>query len=155
MLVRRAVKSFVGLATVKLWQKCLADEFIAMIGITSVILSYITEALAQTSFMLYMVPCAGIFSNLAVSMIQSIMSLMTSQDKQGAIFASIGTIELLGLILAAITESEVYSYTMSFMNGFVFLVMAFFAALAMLMLIAYTCTKPSERIAEFSVQVNK
>ena len=42
----------------------------------------------------------------------------------GSMFASIASIEVLGTIIASVGENAVYSATVSFMNGFVFLVMA-------------------------------
>ena len=41
-------------------------------------------------------------------------------------FASIATIEVLGSIVASVGENAVYSATLTFMNGFVFLIMAAF-----------------------------
>lgn len=152
MLIRNVVQSVAGIGSVKLWQKCLADEFISILGLTSIIISLIMEAFAQTTLMIYMVQLAGVFSFLAMPMTRSIMSSMTSPDKQGAIFACISTTEVLSTILSSLTGNEIYSYTMSFMNGFVFLIMAFFAALGVVMLIAYRCTKSTGTIAKLNVQ---
>lgn len=152
MLARHGAQSIVGVGLVPLLLKCISNEIISIISAASSTISFIIEAFAQTSLMIYMVPVTGMFSVLVIPMIRSIMSSMTSQDKQGAIFASIATIEVLSAIFASLTENETYSYTMSFMHGFVFIIMAIFSAVSMVMLIAYRCTRPSILITQLHVQ---
>lgn len=146
MLARHGAQSFIGLGSVKLLQRCITNESIATISTLSSMVSFIIEGFAQTSTMIYMVPVSGMFSFLVIPMIRSMMSSMTSPDRQGALFASVATIEVISTLLASLTENEVYSFTMSFMNGFVFLIMAFFSFVNTGLLVAYKCTKPPENL---------
>ena len=44
----------------------------------------------------------------------------------GSMFASLSSVEVLASVTASVSENNIYSATVSFMNGFVFLSMACF-----------------------------
>ena len=49
-------------------------------------------------------------------------------------FASIATVEVVGSSIASVSENAIYSATLSFMNGFVFLSMAAFVSVNLTLL---------------------
>ena len=53
-------------------------------------------------------------------------------------FASIATVEVVGSSIASVSENAIYSATLSFMNGFVFLSMAAFVSVN-LSLLMWVC----------------
>jgi PCFT/HCP family folate transporter-like MFS transporter 1/3 len=126
----------VGLGSLPLLQKFLSNEIIAVISAVSSVISLIIEGLAKSNLMIYLVPVTGAFSFVMVPIIRGMMSTMTEPDKQGAMFSSVATIEVLSSISAALLLNEIYAETYSFMNGFVFLVMAGFCVITCILLSA-------------------
>lgn len=135
-MTRYVALGIIGLASLKLLQTCLSNEAIAVISTLSAIASLILEAYARTNLLIYMVPVTGTFSFLVVPVIRGMMSTITEPDKQGAMFSGVATIEVLSSISASLSLNEIYAETYSFMNGFVFLVMAAFCAIDCLLLCA-------------------
>ncbi|XP_045190797.2 solute carrier family 46 member 3-like [Mercenaria mercenaria] len=126
---RYALLGVVGLGSLRLLQIFLSNEAIAVLSTVSYAASFMIEAFAKTNLLIYMVPVVGMFCFLMVPMIRGMMSTMTDPDKQGAMFSGIATIEVLSSISASLSLNEIYAVTYSFMNGFVFLVMAGFCVI--------------------------
>lgn len=141
-MVRHASKGVIGLCVLRLFQKLMSNQAISIISTLSNAASYIVEAFATTDLMIYMVPVAGMFSFLMVPIIRALMSGMTADDKQGALFASMSFIQVLCSVLSSYVENGIYAATLSFMNGFVFLVLATFSMIEFTLLTAYCCVKP-------------
>ena len=78
---------------------------------------------------------------------------MTTVDKQGAVFAGLAFIEVLSTILANLSQNAIYSLTISFMNGFVFIILAGIAFLNAVLMIVYKCRKQVTDVFEQNVQV--
>ena len=64
----------------------------------------------------------------------ALIASLLSFDLSGSMFASIATVEVFGSIFATVGENVVYSATLTFMNCFVFLVMAAFVCVNLSML---------------------
>ncbi|XP_053407879.1 solute carrier family 46 member 3-like [Mercenaria mercenaria] len=126
---RYALLGVVGLGSLRLLQIFLSNEAIAVLSTVSYAASFMIEAFAKTNLLIYMVPVVGMFCFLMTPMIRGMMSTMTGPDKQGAMFSGIATIEVLSSISASLSLNEIYADTYSFMNGFVFLVMAGFCVI--------------------------
>ena len=135
--VRNAAQAFVGLCSVRVFQMCFSNATIGIISTLSNAMSYIIEGFATTTLMIYMVPLSGMFSFLVIPMIRSLMSSITTVDKQGAVFASVATIEVICTLAANLSQNAVYSVTMSFMNGFVFLMCAVISIINMLFMVGF------------------
>ena len=152
MLLRNSAQGIIGLGSVKLLKMWFTENSIGIMSMMSCTGSLVLEAVARTTLVMFFVPVVGVFSFLVVAMIRSMMSSMTSPDKQGALFTSVAFIEVLSTILSSVSENLVYSITMSFMNGFVFLLLALFAFFSMMMLVLLRCT--SRRVHLPSSNVN-
>lgn len=150
---RNGAQSVLGLGSVKLLQRCVSDSTVSIISTFSCTTSLIVEAFARSSVTIYMVPVTGMFSFLVIPMIRGMMSSMTSADRQGAVFASVAVIEVTSNLLASTSQNVIYSFTMSFMNGFVFLLMAFFSMATTCLLIAYSCRKPASDALSVNIHV--
>lgn len=143
-MVRTASQTFIGLGSVKFLQRCLSDESIGIISTMSNAASYIVEAFATNMLTIYMVPAVALFSFLIIPMIRTLMSSMTPVEKQGAMYASITSLEVVCTLIASLTQNAVYSLTISFMNGFVFIMLAVLSVINMLLMVAVKCVKPSD-----------
>ncbi|KAH3862280.1 solute carrier family 46 member 3-like [Dreissena polymorpha] len=142
MTARHAAQSIIGLGALPLLQICLSNQVIAIISTVSLTISYIIEGLAQSTLVIYFVPILGVFSFLMIPMIRGMMSNITPADKQGAMFAGVAVFEVISSLVGSIAFNGVYSQTMTFMNGFVFLSMAFLSMVDTVMLLVYNCIKP-------------
>lgn len=141
-MTRHAAQGILGLGSVKLCQKVMSGQAIAIVSAMSNMASYIVEAYATSDYMIYAVPIVGLFSFLMIPMIRGLMSSMTAKDKQGAMFASLAVIDVLSSMISSFLGYGVYAVTFSLMDGFVFLVLAGFSFLDITLLICYCCVKP-------------
>lgn len=154
-MVRNAAQSIVGLGSLRILQICMTDTAIAILSTFSNTVSYVIEGFATTTVMIYMVPLTGMFSFLVTPIIRGLMSSMTTADKQGAMFAGVATIEVISTVVGNLTQNTIYTFTMSFMNGFVFLILAVLSVINMMLMCIYKCTKENTISHEVIVTVNK
>lgn len=137
MLIRQIGQAVVGFGSVPLLQKCMTGAAISVLSMTSTVISLFLEAFARSEAVIYLVPVAGVFNFLSVPMIRTMMSAMTSKERQGALFASIALLEILSTIVSSLSENIVYSLSLHFMKGFVFLIAALVSMLSLFMLLAH------------------
>lgn len=145
-MTRHATQGILGLGSVKLFQKLMSNEAISIVSSVSTIASFFVEAYAASTLMIYMVPVAGIFGFLLSPLICGIMSTITPRNKQGSMFAGIVAIQIISAVTATFSDNEIYAVSLSFMNGFVFLIMAAFGVIDMILLIAFCCVKPYQAL---------
>ncbi|KAH3868237.1 solute carrier family 46 member 3-like isoform X2 [Dreissena polymorpha] len=131
------IAAMVAMVGTFLMQKCLADDSIAMVGISGAVISYIVEGLATSDFVLYMVPVLTCSSGLPIPMIRSLMSSLTPAEKQGAVFGSIGAVETFCSLIGALSNNVIYIGTIKIMNGFVFLIMGAITCIGVVFILAY------------------
>lgn len=127
--------------TAPLLQRCMSNMTIAIMSNVTNAVSYIIEAFAKTTLVVYIVPVAGIFSLLVVPMIRGLMSSMTPSDKQGALFASVSTLEVVSTLIGGLSQNAIYTFTVSFMNGFVFIIFAVLCVITIILLAIYNKTR--------------
>ncbi|XP_052280314.1 proton-coupled folate transporter-like isoform X2 [Dreissena polymorpha] len=111
------LQNVVGMGLIKLMQAVMADESIAMIGCVTYAANYAIEGLAQNDLYLYIGAIIGAPGILTVPIIRSLMSKLTSTEKQ----AAVETIINMGGTAAG---NEIYSATISYYRGFVFFIFA-------------------------------
>ena len=153
-MVRSASQTLAGLGSIKLLQKFLSSESIGILSTLSNAASYIVEAFATTTVTIYMVPLAAVFSILVMPMVRTLMSAMTSVNQQGAMYASMTCVEVACTMIAAFTQNAVYSFTLSFMSGFVFLMLAVFSLINTVLMIIIRYMKQKYDISESSKEVD-
>ena len=147
-LVKQISKAIFGTLTLRPLQKCIPNEVILVLTATSTLASYIIEALARTVLIVYASAVIGSLTFLNTPLIKGLMSAMTSTDKQGSLFASVSVISEISSLVSYFTTNLVYDATLSVMNGFVFLVMAGFNVLQVILLIVFCCKTPKAGISE-------
>ena len=152
-MVRSGSQTLAGLVSMKLLQKFLSRESIGILSTLSNAASFIVAAFAQSMVTIYMVPVAAMFSMLITPMIRALMSSMTPVNKQGAMYASMNCVEVICTIIASFTQNAVYSLTMSFMSGFVFLMVAVFSLLNTALMVIIKYMKNKYEISESSGDV--
>ncbi|XP_060573448.1 lysosomal proton-coupled steroid conjugate and bile acid symporter SLC46A3-like [Ruditapes philippinarum] len=145
-MVRHASKGIIGLSVLHVFQRFMSNQVIAAISTLSTAGSYMIEAFATSTVMIYMVPVVGVLAVLLIPMIRGIMSAMTDNDKQGALFSSLSSIQVICNLISSYTANGIYAATFSFMNGFVFLVLASFCMIDFTLLLVYCCVKPYDAI---------
>ncbi|XP_052787301.1 solute carrier family 46 member 3-like [Mya arenaria] len=128
--------SVFGVAGTYLLQKCMTDDIIATLGTIIGIASYVVEGFAKQSI-IWLVPVISATSGLPILMIRSLMSSLTPADKQGALFASIGALDTVCTLIGIVSSNDIYSATLTIMNGFVFEIMAAFSLIGVIFLVAY------------------
>ena len=154
-MVRNASQTLIGLGAVRFLQRCFSSEMVGIISTLSNAASYVIEAFATTTLTIYLVPAAACFAFLVVPMIRTILSSMTPVDKQGAMYASITAMEIVCTMIANLSQNAVYSFTLYFMNGFVFLMLAVLSIINMLLMVAVRCFKTKDDNFEESVTIEK
>ena len=145
-MTRHASQGILGLGSVKLFQKLMSNEAISIISCISTTASFFVEAYAMSELMIYMVPVAGIFGFLLSPLICGIMSTITPSNRQGSMFAGLVSIQIISSIVSSFSDNEIYALSMSYMNGFVFLIMAVFGFFDMILLTAFCCVKPYQSL---------
>ncbi|XP_045166197.2 solute carrier family 46 member 3-like [Mercenaria mercenaria] len=141
---RHATEGFAGLVLIAPLKNCFSEINIAVLSAAFNGGSYVLEAFAKTDLILYLVPIPATFSFLMIPMIKSIMSSMTPADKQGSLFSSIITVQVLCTITATFLFNTIYSSTLSIFHGFVFLVLAGFCGVVFMILIIFAKTQTVE-----------
>lgn len=154
-MVRQAAQTFIGLGALRFLQKCLTNEGIGILSSLSNAASYIIEAFARDTLTIYFVAVASMFSFLAGPMIRTLLSAMTPAEMQGALYSNISTLEVVCSLIANISQNAVYSATVSFMNGFVFIMLAVFSTINMVILLAVKCVKSNDNALEAEIDVKK
>lgn len=120
--LKSLLQQIFGMGVIKLLQKVMSDEAIAMLGCVSFGASFVIEGLAQSDLLMYIVPVVGVCGLLTVPIIRSLLSKLTLPDHQGAIFSTIAAMETVINIGGTVAANEIYSHTLDFYSGSVFFI---------------------------------
>ncbi|XP_045165195.2 solute carrier family 46 member 3-like [Mercenaria mercenaria] len=131
--VRTLAYMCIGLTSVRIFQLCLDEVWICMIGTVSYTAAFFWTAFVTDDIAYYSIIAVGCFGPLSVTMHRSILSHLTPPEKQGAIFSAIGTQEVVSHLLSNVITSSVYAETVSYMRGLVFLVLGGFDAVSIIL----------------------
>ena len=132
-----------------------AQNILTFASIISLIIHFFLtyhKVIPKYIFIAFLLPVIGVFAFLMVPMIRAIMSTMTPIDKQGSMFASMAVVQIISSIAGVPLGNEIYSATLYFMNGFVFLVLAFFCLIDFVLLVINLRLKPKEYISIVQVE---
>ncbi|XP_033735173.1 solute carrier family 46 member 3-like [Pecten maximus] len=132
--IRSGVQQVICLLTIKLLQFCMRDEAIAILGTLSATASLVMEGFVTTDTSFYIVPVVGAGGVLTMPMVRAIMSKMTPDDKQGAMFSGAAALETIGNMVSTVIANAIYNATVGLLQGFVFFVMAAFSFISCLLL---------------------
>lgn len=131
--IRTLAFMFIGLTSVKVFQICMDEIWICMIGTVSYTAAFFWTAFVTTDVMYYSIIVVGCFGPLSITMHRSILSHLTPPEKQGAIFSAVGTMEVVTHLLSSVITSSIYAETVSYMRGLVFLVLGGFDAVCIIL----------------------
>uniref|UniRef100_A0A0B7A3W8 Major facilitator superfamily (MFS) profile domain-containing protein n=1 Tax=Arion vulgaris TaxID=1028688 RepID=A0A0B7A3W8_9EUPU len=151
--IRTAGGHFFGLILFKVLQMCVSIERIGMFGALFQGGAFILEAFIQVPWQFYLVPVILIPSCPIVSIIRTMLSMLAGPDNQGAVFSSIAVVETLCNLVSSQIFNRIYSATVAFMPGAVYLVMASFGFLTSLLFGIYFLVH--ERSHTYEVVVKK
>lgn len=121
--LKNLLQQIFGMGVIKLLQKAMSDEAIAMLGCVSFGASLVLEGLAQSDILMYIVPAIGVCGLLTVPITRSLLSKLTHPDHQGAIFSTISTMETIVNIGGTVAANEIYSHTLSIYRGMIFFIL--------------------------------
>ncbi|XP_062609463.1 lysosomal proton-coupled steroid conjugate and bile acid symporter SLC46A3-like [Saccostrea cucullata] len=128
-------QNVICMGMIKILHLCLSDEGVSILGSVSGISGFLITALASTDLMLYIAAIVGGGTVLTLPMVRAIMSRMTSPDKQGALFGGISAVETTCGILGSLFYNTVYSHTVAFFRGTVYILMASCVLVSLLLLL--------------------
>lgn len=138
--VRTVIVMIVALVSIDLLRKCMDEITICVIGTLSYGAAFLWTAFVADDISFYIIMIVGSFGPLSTTMQRSILSHLTPPKHQGykslvgAIFSTVGTLEIVTSLLANATTSAIYSATLTTMRGFVFLVLGSYDAVCIILL---------------------
>ncbi|XP_060704235.1 proton-coupled folate transporter [Hemiscyllium ocellatum] len=118
-----------SLLALKMMQCCLADFWIAQIGLLSNMAGLVTFSIAVTSAVMFTGYGIRFLAMATTPVIRAKLSKLADVTEQGALFASVACVESACSLVSTLIFSSLYPATLHFMKGFPFL---FGAALLLL-----------------------
>ncbi|XP_063088637.1 lysosomal proton-coupled steroid conjugate and bile acid symporter SLC46A3 isoform X6 [Cavia porcellus] len=115
------------------------DIYIAFIGIFTTMGGIIMTAFAKTTLMMFLVRVLHFFVIAPLSVLRSLMSREVPSTEQGTLFACIAFLETLGGVIAMSAFNGIYSVTVAWYPGFVFLLSAGILLIPVINLCAAKC----------------
>ncbi|KAL3872557.1 hypothetical protein ACJMK2_035780 [Sinanodonta woodiana] len=109
---------------VKFLHHRLGDSGLILIGTTSGTIGMVILSLAEAGWWIYVSAVASLFLSVLIPMFRAAMSHLVSPEEQGAMFAGIGSVEMLSNGVGGLAFSLIYKATVDWFPGFVFLVIA-------------------------------
>ncbi|XP_029699962.1 proton-coupled folate transporter [Takifugu rubripes] len=120
------ITSLLGL---RLMQRCLADSWVALIGLISNISGLMVFSGADTTALMFTGYALCFLYMATTPVLRSKMSKMVDPSEQGALFATVACVESLCSLVGSGLFNSLYPATLHFMKGFSFL----FAAIVLLL----------------------
>ncbi|XP_037664143.1 proton-coupled folate transporter [Choloepus didactylus] len=110
-----------SLLGLRLLQYCLADTWVAEIGLAFNILGMVVFAFATITALMF-TGYGLLFLSLAITpVIRAKLSRLVSESEQGALFSSVACVNSLAMLTATGIFNSLYPATLNFMKGFPFL----------------------------------
>uniref|UniRef100_A0A8C0I2S5 Solute carrier family 46 member 3 n=1 Tax=Balaenoptera musculus TaxID=9771 RepID=A0A8C0I2S5_BALMU len=128
--------SFLG---IWLFSYCMDDIHMAFIGIFTTMVGMAMTAFARTTLMMFLVRLPFLFTVVPLSVLRSMISKVVRSTEQGTMFACLAFLETLGGITAVSTFNGIYSATVAWYKGFVFLLSAVLLLIPAISLCAVKC----------------
>ncbi|XP_041374687.1 solute carrier family 46 member 3-like [Gigantopelta aegis] len=143
--LRTGLTSLVTMLFIKACLTCLRDEYIIATGMLGEIGGLVLEAMATSDLMMWLVPVVSSSEATSSPITRSMLSRMTSPSQQGAVFASIATLETITNFVANTMYGLIYSATVGgSVRGAVFLIMSVWPFLAIVASISHVFVAEKE-----------
>ncbi|XP_006979684.1 lysosomal proton-coupled steroid conjugate and bile acid symporter SLC46A3 [Peromyscus maniculatus bairdii] len=130
------LSSFLG---IWLFSYCLKDLYITFIGILTTMMGMVLAAFTKTTLMMFLVRIPFFFTFMPLSVLRSMLSKVVHSTEQGALFACIAFLETLSGVAATSAYNGIYSATVAWYPGFIFLLSAGLLILPVISLWAVKC----------------
>ncbi|KAL4647168.1 proton-coupled folate transporter isoform X1 [Arapaima gigas] len=115
------LSSLLGLRTMQL---CLADSWVALVGLASNIAGLVVFSVANTTALMYTGYGLCFLYLTSTPVLRSKMSKLVKVSEQGALFASVACVEGLCSLVSSVVFNSLYPATLPIMKGLPFLVAA-------------------------------
>ncbi|XP_023386351.1 proton-coupled folate transporter [Pteropus medius] len=112
------LSSLLGL---RLLQSCLADTWVAEIGLAFNILGMVVFAFATTTPLMFTGYGLLFLSLVITPIVRAKLSKLVSKSEQGALFSAVACMNSLAMLTASSIFNSLYPATLNFMKGFPFL----------------------------------
>ncbi|XP_021533937.1 solute carrier family 46 member 3 isoform X2 [Neomonachus schauinslandi] len=133
--------SFLG---IWLFSYCMEDIHMAFIGISTTMAGMVMTAFAKTTLMMFLVRLPFLFTVVPLSVLRSMVSKVVRSTEQGTLFACIAFLETLGGVAAVSTFNGIYSATVAWYPGFIFLLSAVLLLIPAISLCVVKCINWNE-----------
>ncbi|XP_053419351.1 solute carrier family 46 member 3 [Nycticebus coucang] len=129
--------SFLG---IWVFSYCMEDIHMAFIGIFTTMAGMAMTAFARTTLMMFLARGPFLFAIVPMSVLRSMLSRVVHSTEQGTLFACIAFLETLGGVAAVSIFNGIYSTTVAWFPGFIFLLSAGLLLIPAISLCAIRCT---------------
>eukprot|EP00057_Strongylocentrotus_purpuratus_P029354 XP_011683828.1 PREDICTED: proton-coupled folate transporter [Strongylocentrotus purpuratus] len=117
----------------KLLSRYLRDATLVQVGLISSIMCVVLTGVAPSNPYIFAVPAVGLFRALSLPMLRTIMSKLVYPSEQGVMFACIGCLQSIAMVISPLIFNTLYYATLHIHRGIVFYVMAAFLFIASLL----------------------
>ncbi|XP_028855434.1 proton-coupled folate transporter isoform X3 [Denticeps clupeoides] len=114
--------------------KCVREMPLAKISVLFRMASYVLLALANNTWMVFLVAAVGAPAGINQAVIRSLSSAIVEPDEQGAMFSFSASVEATCLLFAAVIFNGLYPQTLPTFPGMPFIVMAAFCLVVLILL---------------------
>lgn len=132
----------------------LRDTTIVMFAIISSSLGELIFACSTKTWMIFLVPVFGCLSDAKMTCMRALLSKLATSDELGQMFAAVGSIQSLSMILGTVIFNTLYPATLTFWPGFSFLVGVIFSIIPLSLMI-YLHKISKEEAVYYQVEVNE
>lgn len=134
--------SFLG---IWIFSYCMEDVYLAIMGTLTTMAGMAMTAFAKTTWMMLLVRLPFLFTFVPLSVLRSMMSKVVHSTEIGALFACTAFLETLGGTIAVSTFNGIYSATVAWYPGFVFLLSAALLLIPLASLCVVKCASWDKR----------
>lgn len=120
------------------------DIHMAFIGILTTMVGMAMTAFARTTLMMFLVRLPFLFTIVPLSVLRSMMSKVVRSTEQGTLFACIAFLETLSGATAVTVFNGIYSATVGWYPGFIFLLSAVLLLIPAMSLCVVKCSNWNE-----------
>ncbi|XP_004707388.1 proton-coupled folate transporter [Echinops telfairi] len=110
-----------SLLGLRLLQRCLADAWVAEVGLALNILGMVVFAFATVTALMFTGYGFLFLSLITTPVVRAKLSKLVSKSEQGALFSAVACINSLAMLTASSIFNSLYPVTLNFMKGFPFL----------------------------------
>lgn len=113
------------------------DYFIAIMAVLAQLATNVYKYFVSSTIMMFLSISLSMFAILFIPSLRALMSSQVNEKEQGSIFGAIACVEVFCLVCGNVLFNSIYSVTVFTSTGFVFVVMALFYAIGIILMSVY------------------